>query len=216
MGRPPSFDSRVDRTGTCHVWTGATTTYGYGTLIVAGHRVRAHRLAWERANGPIPAGLFVLHHCDNPPCVKTESDGRWPDGHLFLGTKADNTRDMLAKGRNVFRSKITEAQALEIVRLRTQGISADQIAETFGISRDYIYGITRGRAWARLPRPESYPSQLLRGASAPRAKMTAETVREARALFATGAWTKTALAARFGIARSSMGDLLANRWWRDV
>jgi len=54
--------------------------------------IRTHRLAWELANGPIPDGLSVLHHCDNPPCCNVE--------HLFLGTQTDNHADMVAKGRH--------------------------------------------------------------------------------------------------------------------
>ena len=49
-------------------------------------------MAWELARGPIPDGLFVLHHCDNRAWVN-------PD-HLFLGTQGDNIRDCLAKGRH--------------------------------------------------------------------------------------------------------------------
>ena len=75
--------------GPCWVWTGNVDAHGYGGL---GHHERAHRVAWTIAFGPIPQGKSVLHHCDNPPCVRA-------DGHLFLGTQVVNLADMQAKGR---------------------------------------------------------------------------------------------------------------------
>lgn len=48
-------------------------------------------MSYEVNVGPIPAGLYVLHRCDNRLCVR-------PD-HLFLGTQGDNIRDMFDKGR---------------------------------------------------------------------------------------------------------------------
>jgi hypothetical protein len=65
---------------------------GYGKMYVAGRVLPAHRIVWTLVNGPVPVGLFVLHRCDNPPCCNP--------AHLFLGTKADNTHDMIAKGRH--------------------------------------------------------------------------------------------------------------------
>lgn len=102
MGRPRGipletrFWAQVDmRSGIweCWEWTGARLPRGYGFAwdnAVGANRL-AHRLAWELTNGPIPDDLWVLHRCDNPPCVR-------PD-HLFLGTAADNAHDMMAKGR---------------------------------------------------------------------------------------------------------------------
>ena len=86
-----AFWSKVDRSGECWVWTGYRLKSGYGSLHIRPRRLLAHRYSWELANGPIPAGQYVCHTCDNPPCVR-------PD-HLFLGTSHDNHADMLAKGR---------------------------------------------------------------------------------------------------------------------
>ena len=84
--------SRVDRSGECWVWTGGTNGVGYGRVSDAdGRTVLTHRLVYQLEVGPIPEGLWVLHHCDNPPCVNP--------AHLFLGTVGDNNRDARAKGR---------------------------------------------------------------------------------------------------------------------
>lgn len=65
--------------------------HGYGAVSVNGKRMLAHRAAWEKINGPIQDGLFVLHRCDTPACINPK--------HLFLGTAKDNAQDMLKKGR---------------------------------------------------------------------------------------------------------------------
>jgi hypothetical protein len=81
---------RMSREG-CWEWTRARTKFGYGHLVWNGRHLTAHRQAWEFAKGAIPAGMCVLHRCDNPACIN-------PD-HLWLGTKSDNTLDCSRKGR---------------------------------------------------------------------------------------------------------------------
>jgi hypothetical protein len=78
-----------DSTG-CFIWNKTKFGNGYGRYK---YNKRAHRVAWEIVNGPIPNGLLVLHHCDVRACVNPE--------HLFIGTQLDNMRDMISKGRKV-------------------------------------------------------------------------------------------------------------------
>jgi hypothetical protein len=97
--------ARVDKSNAsgCWVWTGARKSGGYGHFHHRDHGlIKAHRASWIVTNGEIPAGLIVCHKCDNPPCVNPS--------HLFLGTKKDNTRDMMAKGRAMFRGEPYLAQ----------------------------------------------------------------------------------------------------------
>jgi len=91
----------------CIEWRGTRTQSGYGQKYINGKRYRTHRLAWEWAYGPIPEGILVLHHCDNPPCCNPN--------HLFLGTQSDNMRDCAKKGRLWAQSKTHCPQGHEYV-----------------------------------------------------------------------------------------------------
>jgi hypothetical protein len=84
--------NRVDKSGDCWNWTGATqTNFPYGMITHRGRNLRVHRVAYELTYGPIPNGFSVCHSCDNPRCCNP--------GHLFLGSHADNMADMRVKGR---------------------------------------------------------------------------------------------------------------------
>lgn len=155
---PPSraerFWAKVDKTGEngCWLWTGATTTKGYGHMRWGGKTVTASRVSWELAHGPITDGLHVLHHCDNPPCVNP--------AHLFLGTIKDNSQDMTRKGRGkpprmcgaqLGIAKVDE-DAVRAIRQRYAegGVTYEALGREFGISGSQIARIVRRLFWRQV------------------------------------------------------------------
>lgn len=150
----------IPKTG-CMEWTrgvvgAAPNNYGYFSLH--GKRRLAHRHAWELANGPIAPGIEVCHSCDNPKCCNAE--------HLFLGTHAENMKDMKRKGRAAGESrpgikspmaKLSESQVGEIRMIHEAGVpgirsdrSTNGLARRFGVSRAAIWKIVSGKGWAHL------------------------------------------------------------------
>ena len=139
----------------CWPWTAARIGNRYGVIGTNSNgNFLAHRIAWELTHdGPVPAGLCVLHRCDNPPCCNP--------AHLWLGTYADNNADMARKGRHAARihpdwglrgeehpmAILTESQVREI---RSSGASASAFAAIYGVSKTCIKDARSGKTWRHL------------------------------------------------------------------
>lgn len=138
--------SKVSKTGPCWLWNGHRSSKGYGKTHFCGKMILTHRLSWVLFNGPMPSGLFVLHRCDNPPCVNPK--------HLFLGTALDNARDCVlknrhAKGSTSGRRKLEESDIYDI-RRRYVYWSGGMLAREYNVSPSLIRRIARREIWKHL------------------------------------------------------------------
>lgn len=136
------FWAKVDKTGECWLWTGAIGDVGYGNFYVGGGRrapihKRAHVVAWELEHGPVPPGFCVLHECDNRRCVR----------HLFLGTKAENSADMVEKRRSAtgLRNGGAKLSDLQVRAIRSVTGTQAEIAARYGVSQSLVSLIRLGK-----------------------------------------------------------------------
>jgi len=151
------MDKPVDA---CWIWLGATYSNGYGNFFDGTGHALAHRFAWELNFGPIPPEMHCCHKCDVRACVNPN--------HLFIGSRADNMRDMVIKHRSasgerhyshtnpasVLRgehapgAKLTNAQAQEIRVLSKAGGKGIDIAAMYGVLPSTISNILNGKTYA--------------------------------------------------------------------
>lgn len=146
------FWNKVDK-GTrhdgCWLWTG-TTLSGYGTIRGEGKPRVATHVSWFLHHGEWPndLGLWVLHKCDNPPCVNP--------AHLFLGTQQDNMRDSAKKGRKAVGeaaggAKLTEADVRAIRRACLAGdMTREELGKKFGVHPNTIGNVVTRKTWAHV------------------------------------------------------------------
>lgn len=147
------FWRHVKKSDGCWEWMASRLTSGYGQFKpqAGASPERAHRYSWLLHFGPIPDGLWVCHHCDNPPCVRPE--------HLFLGTHLHNVRDMIRKGRaassvpdNVVRfvgtvRRLSDEEIVEARSRHAAGESCRSIARRLGCHHTTIVRLVRGEHW---------------------------------------------------------------------
>ena len=142
------FWARVCKTDTCWLWTGGLDKDGYGKLSVGKVSLRVHRFMFERAVGPIPNGLGVLHRCDVRNCCNP--------AHLFLGTATENDADRDQKGRQAQgethgRAKLNWAKVEDMRQRHAAGlVTNSELAKEHGVCQSVIADALAGRTWRTL------------------------------------------------------------------
>lgn len=138
------------RTPDCKIWPYSLAQGGYGRVTIDGKVRRVHVLACQERWGdpPVP-GLDALHGpCNNHAC--------WNGDHLSWGTHAENMahrqRDnTLPRGARHGRSKLTEADVIEIRRRFTEGnVTRTALAAEFNVTRSMVGLIVARKNWTHL------------------------------------------------------------------
>ena len=137
----------IDKSGDCWIWTGYKDPNGYGRLNIDLKPRLVHRLMMELEGHQLTPSQYVCHKCDNPSCVN-------PD-HLFVGTAADNSADMAAKGRSCRgekqgQSKLTENEVLDIRKRYEGGEVQSKIAKEYGLHQVTVSEIVTRKIWKHV------------------------------------------------------------------
>lgn len=108
---------------------------------------KVHRLVLEAFVGPCPDGMECRHLDGNPTNNKLDN--------LVWGTSKENEADKLLhgtdnRGERQGGSKLTEAEVIEIRRLRASGTTGQAIADKYGINQHHVSHICLGRRWAHV------------------------------------------------------------------
>lgn len=149
-----AFFAKAERVASgCWEWRRSTFATGYGKAWDGERVTYAHRVAFRLAVGAIPDGADVCHSCDNRLCVNPE--------HLFVGTRADNVRDCIAKGRFSYPrfdpatrrgelnpcARMTRETVAEAKRRHAAGESLRSIARGLGVAAETVRRAVRGESW---------------------------------------------------------------------
>lgn len=223
------FWSRVAITANpkeCWDWQRRKDSFGYGEFDVKQKKYKAHRIAYFLATKVDPGQLCVLHHCDRPSCTNFS--------HLFIGTDADNIRDMWAKGRHAKpvdfwrgrvapkgednpASKLSESQVYEIVNLYSGGKETlKSLAKKYNVTFHTVHKVVTGKNWKYLNiglNKEQSKSVISENCSG---KLTVDDVKKIKTHPYTSWAVVKELAKEYNVVPATIHFILIGKTWKHV
>ena len=147
------FWSKVDTSNgfdSCWPYLGGRIKQGYGKFEHQGVTLRAHRVAYELANGTIDPTLVVRHTCDYPPCCNP--------AHLIQGDQVSNIEDARERGRlcvgeRSHCAKLTDAVVRWIRSVYIKGdpeYGSRPLSRRLGVSSHTMDKVVSGKAWRHV------------------------------------------------------------------
>lgn len=127
---------------TCILWTGARNEKGYGRVRVGKRVMGAHKAAWEKAYGPVPPGMDVLHTCPNRHCHNLK--------HLCLGQARRKRGKPGQRGEDNGRAKLTAEQVRDMRDRYRGGETQALLADEFSVSRGHVSHVVNRDSWSHL------------------------------------------------------------------
>lgn len=202
------LEERIIKQDGCWGWKGSKNRHGYGEIKVNRIHMNASRAAWIAYKSEIPENMYVLHTCDNRACCNPE--------HLWLGTAKDNMQDMIKKGRNKNLkgsacpwATINEDIVLDILDMLKKNINTREIAKKYNIKLSMISDIKTGHRWTHVGDRTGInvvPNKR---------KLTKFDVIDIKKRIKNGDKLRS-IAHDYGIAESSVGDIKAERTWKNI
>ena len=192
------FLAKVNKTETCWEWIGLRNPAGYGRFYL--HEIDpraarpAHRAAYHLFIGEIPAGMWVLHSCDNKWCVN-------PD-HLRVGDRTDNARDASERGR-----------------LRNTQVTACPKGHAYTPDNIYPHGGKRQCRQCRLDyfrakregkQPREWANGVVRGKAVLTKELAEYVIRH------MGSTPRSVLANRLGVSCGVIDSVRKGRTWKEL
>lgn len=132
----------TDNPEECWDWLGSLSDSGYGKLSFDGRNRRAHHVAWEQANGPMPKGGTLRRRCENKVCCN-------PD-HLILYVAEFEPGKGAPPGEGNGNSRLTPAIIRDIRNLVSSGYTQASAARKYAITSTHVSAIVRRISWKHI------------------------------------------------------------------